>query len=748
MSRHLTAAVALLVALIFVACDDEPADPPTVEITDGPDAVVHDSIAEFHFQCSADWCAYQCRVGDDDPQSCGSSVIIEDLDDGEHSLQVVAVDRAGSVSDPAHWQWDVDTSTAELDWVEPPHINAESATAHFDFECTDDSCEQFECAVYRPGDDPQFDDCTPPVDVDDVDSGRHIFEARSTDAPAYQGRLTYDFTFDPIGFEQVATGNSHTCAISEDQKLYCWGNNNYGQLGIGDDTSYTTYPRRVVTDDGDRAWADFTDIAVSSNHSCALREDGQLYCWGRNHRGQLGIGSTDDHSKPAAVTDSDAQRPWADWTHIATADDRSCGIRAGGQLHCWGSTNWSGLGTGDFPDTGQDALVVPTRVASSTGDAHWSDWTDVSVGPHHVCGIRAGGQLFCWGDGLDGRLGVGEIELDTDDTTEQPPAASLPDSLPGGMPEDLSDAEFDPDDTPPDLDDVMPSAEQPDGAIQRFGDTPDGIDEEMRRKLEAGEQVDPTSDPETFNAFREAVRESYYEEKEFRRMKGLDMPEDEAHPDELFDIMAGGLDPVQDDHDPREINEQLRTALGPTFNSSVEEDDTIVEFPKRVVGTDATGYLTDVTDVAAGHAHTCALRAGGALYCWGNNRNERLGIEGDQFQFTPAPLDAVEATWTSLTAGAFHTCALRAESTPWCWGHRADGRLGIAPDEGRDEAPVNPISLDDADDVAWTTTAAGNAHSCAITEDAELYCWGNNRHGQLGDDSTDRRVSPTAVVQP
>jgi alpha-tubulin suppressor-like RCC1 family protein len=101
------------------------------------------------------------------------------------------------------------------------------------------------------------------------------------------GPLNQDNALSPVvvkegGWRAVAGGQSHTCAIREDRGLYCFGRNDHGQLGVGD-VSRRDVPARV----GDGA---YIRMGLGRNHSCAIREDRTLWCWGRNHVGQLGLG--------------------------------------------------------------------------------------------------------------------------------------------------------------------------------------------------------------------------------------------------------------------------------------------------------------------------------------------------------------------------------------------------------------------------------------------------------------------------
>ncbi len=183
----------------------------------------------------------------------------------------------------------------------------------------------------------------------------------------------------PRGFTQVAAGAGHTCGIRMDGTLWCWGQNREGQLGVGDEVD-----RSTPTQAGSAT--DWVTVAVDSHHSCGIRADGTLWCWGRP------VGSSIDATTPEQVGSE------ADWQAVAVAESHTCGIRAGGTLWCWGLNLSRQLGLGDV----LPSVEEPTQVGSAT------DWQSVSAGRTFTCGIRAGGTLWCWGDNTAGQLGLGD----------------------------------------------------------------------------------------------------------------------------------------------------------------------------------------------------------------------------------------------------------------------------------------------------------------------------------------------------
>ncbi|MEX2620727.1 MAG: hypothetical protein WD250_10970, partial [Egibacteraceae bacterium] len=148
-----------------------------------------------------------------------------------------------------------------------------------------------------------------------------------------------------------------------------------------------------------------------------------------------------------------------------------------------------------------------------------------------------------------------------------------------------------------------------------------------------------------------------------------------------------------------------------------------------------------------GAAHTCALREGGAVACWGANSRKQLGdgTTAHRLEHRLEPADAVEGLTdaVAVAAGAGHTCALREGGAVACWGANHFGQAG--------DGPI--ISLEERSGLAVTevlaeatAVGAGFDHSCAVREGGAVACWGNNGAGQLGDGSTGGRYTPTPVV--
>ena len=152
--------------------------------------------------------------------------------------------------------------------------------------------------------------------------------------------------------------------------------------------------------------------------------------------------------------------------------------------------------------------------------------------------------------------------------------------------------------------------------------------------------------------------------------------------------------------------------------------------------------LTDVKAIAAGASHTCALmKTAGAVKCWGSNSFGELG-DGNYFVSSHTPVDVLALSdVTAIAAGSGHTCALTDAGGVKCWGDNEYGQLGIDHVTPYSDTPVNVTSLDSG----VAAIAAGGIHTCALIKGGGVKCWGYNHHGQLGDGTYTQRDTPTTV---
>jgi alpha-tubulin suppressor-like RCC1 family protein len=194
------------------------------------------------------------------------------------------------------------------------------------------------------------------------------------------------------GFTAVVSGGMHACGLSAAGGVYCWGSNRFGQLGDNTLVSRTSPVPVYGLSQG------VLELAAGSNHTCA-RTASQVFCWGYNSYGQLGSGNRYDSAFPLAVLGI---------THpaikLTTGTNHACIIQDNGTIKCWGYNRNGQLGNGSRDDaTSAKALEGVTGI----------DFVDVSAGDRHSCAVTSTGGAMCWGLNVYGQLGDGTIELKT-----------------------------------------------------------------------------------------------------------------------------------------------------------------------------------------------------------------------------------------------------------------------------------------------------------------------------------------------
>lgn len=191
------------------------------------------------------------------------------------------------------------------------------------------------------------------------------------------------------GVTHLAAGNAHACALLSTKELFCWGQNARGQLGVGD-TMMRDAPTEVEV-----AGATLADVVAggppidkNTGHTCARTESGQVLCWGANEVGQLGLGTTDDQSAPAQVP------MLAGVKALGAGGAFTCAIDGASALHCWGENG-----------SGQLAVDIGAESSVPVSAPELASVTAVAAGSTHACALLPDGSAMCWGSNGSGQVG-------------------------------------------------------------------------------------------------------------------------------------------------------------------------------------------------------------------------------------------------------------------------------------------------------------------------------------------------------
>jgi len=197
------------------------------------------------------------------------------------------------------------------------------------------------------------------------------------------------------GVQMVALGAEHTCALTAAGGVKCWGGNNYGQTGTGSAAAVIATPSDVV---GLTSGVIF--IASGAWHTCALTATNGVLCWGRNEDGQTGSGSI----STKIATPTQVSGLTSGVAMISSGGFYTCAQMMGGAVNCWGDNYWGYFGNGTTSDSS-----TPTPSSALQGVLSNSILQPMSAGYFNNCVITNAGGVKCFGDNSYGQLGVTNV---------------------------------------------------------------------------------------------------------------------------------------------------------------------------------------------------------------------------------------------------------------------------------------------------------------------------------------------------
>jgi alpha-tubulin suppressor-like RCC1 family protein len=208
----------------------------------------------------------------------------------------------------------------------------------------------------------------------------------------------------------VACGGNHTCALLDDNTVKCWGDNNHGQLGRDDtldqgDQANEMQNLQAINLGGHTAKA----ISAGAEHSCALLDDDTIKCWGANGYGQLGIESNLDRGDAAGEM---ALLPAVDLGATLTAKavsagrNHTCALLDDNTIKCWGRNHRGQLGLGESTTRGDGAGEMGNNLLRvDLGFGRLAKAVVTSVDGHSTCALLDTSHVKCWGESVIGNLG-------------------------------------------------------------------------------------------------------------------------------------------------------------------------------------------------------------------------------------------------------------------------------------------------------------------------------------------------------
>ena len=447
----------------------------------------------------------------------------------------------------------------------------------------------------------------------------------------------------------VSTGFTHTCAVTKRGEAYCWGSNEHGELGFPP-SQLTNIPTPIALPE------DVTQVSASATHTCALLDNGAVWCWGSNQYGQLGTPPTtpEESQPPIELT---AVPPAL---QVVAGVAHSCALTTNSKVYCWGSNiaGQLGIGSGSQTAVATEVPGLPTNLSRLVS------------GPVSTCALTNDRALWCWGSNAQQEL--------TSETSNR--FIHLPQKIeyPGFRHETLS---------------LGPS-----GAciLSESGDV-------YCRGIDLLQSV-PPRDP-----------------GRFYKVEGL--------PTHNIVVKHAGRSACALN------NSNTISCWGALLDADVEFS------PPRTVP-EKPG---EIDELSASVLHACSVTTTGRLRCWGHNNKGQLGDRTPTTTASPSSPTPLSSSAAQIVAGTSSTCALLVDGTLECWGSNLQGQLG----NGTTDSTAHPNQVDTPTQAVEIVQISSylSTHACAISASGKIYCWGDNQSGQLGDLTRVQRTRPTLTSE-
>ena len=230
--------------------------------------------------------------------------------------------------------------------------------------------------------------------------------------PASTNSLQPNMTWiDPLGTKsngvQVSAGKNHTCAILQDQSLWCWGDNMLGQIGLGYMSNNPFWMPKSIPFFNSLSYGGLPNslkkmiaVSVGSEHTCAIQDNGSGYCWGADDYSKLGNGANPPGNiwNPHEPTWISVLPSNSKIAAISAGGHTTCAILDDGTIRCWGLNNYGQYGDG--------TTVTQTTTSSQVSLPTGTTAIAIDVGKSHACAILNDNRTFCWGSNHAGQLGI------------------------------------------------------------------------------------------------------------------------------------------------------------------------------------------------------------------------------------------------------------------------------------------------------------------------------------------------------
>lgn len=574
--------------------------------------------------------------------------------------------------------------------------------------------------------------------------------------------------------QKVEVGGYHTCAILADGNVKCWGYNDYGQQGRGDKETIGDAPGEMEAIVALDFPQNIIDIALGDRHTCVLDSDGKVFCWGRNSEGQLGLGNNLNYGDdPGETPLSLAPIPLGVGRTALKIDagfSHTCALLDNNQIKCWGNNGNGQLGQedtfyrGDHPSEMGDNLPTINLGTGLTA-------LDVFAGGHTTCAELSNGKAKCWGNNSYGQLGLGlDHRLHQGDGIGEMGDNLSELNLGSNVTSILQMNPF----FPVNCSLVIESGRR---VIKCVGNNDAGVMGIENGAL--GDEVSelgsntPVVDLGTNKTIANVIGGTHHTCTLFNDGSG------KCWGNNAYNVLgangAGGGYVGTGAYHMGSLLSYMISGSGVTFTKLAfskehysscailsgnvlkcwgyngygqlgQNNYTNYSYIPTIPPIDLGGLLP--VDISVGHIHSCVLLNDGSVKCWGRNlygqlgqgdSTDRGGYAGSMAALTPIDL-GTGVTSSQICSGVHSNCVVTNSGKVKCWGLNTSGQLGLGHTnnmgDNASEMGDNLPYVDLGTDRTVKKLACGSYHTCGILDNNKVKCWGNASSGQLGYGST------------
>ena len=597
---------------------------------------------------------------------------------------------------------------------------------------------------------------------------------------------------------KVEAGDGFTVELKADGTVWSHGQNQYGQLGVGDTNSYNE-PQKVKiikntikNEDGSKTEIEDTikDISVGNYHVLALSETGKVYAWGYGEKGQLGTGSGYSNEEPVVVKDI-YRKQLQDIVKVEAGENVSFAITSKGKVYAWGNGYSSRAQLLDLPENAVD--ITSKYVLTGDGKVYnistkeqlpiVGKIVDLDEGTNHTVMLTNDGKAYAIGDNTYGQLsngnnvpsettpvavrknseniftGIKEIKAGDKTTVIVTTDGKL---YACGMNDNnelgIENKEILDVNTPQEnknIENVISAnigtnhvvAIKEDGEVDAFGYGKNGElgsrnDKNSIIPVMVGKDIIRTNTNNvTLKVNQGTTIEGYVDYFNIfnNDIKNINYTSKDTSVATLEDIQENDVnDETQNESKKFKIRLSGKKTGTTIVTANQENTDNIGVIQVEVVP-ETENEITISPNVITNGSHTISLRTDGKVFTWGDNTYGQLGNGTVKTSDEPVEVIFPEGTIiTQIAAGENHNVALDSNGNVWTWGRNNDYQIG-----NTRASQYTPYKVSNIPKVI--KISAGNNNTMVITENNELYAWGLNAYGDLGLGTYTNKVLPKKV---